>query len=306
MYQNIRQLIDAAWRRAGVRGDGDPIDNGDAAYGLGLLNSILDTLSTDMAFKAGTIKRTVTAKADGSIVIANDPARVISLVASTAPNAVITVSGIHGLTLGASIVLAGTSLIDGTYTVSSINSASQFTVTGVAVSGTARGGAWKLASESNDYLIDLAITPPGQLVAVNDGALSLCQYPEDVYYEALASGTFTQGWFYEPAFDPYPILRVSGAGAVDIVMNQPGFTDVTLNTVISSWPKGMAEVVLWDLTSLLATGYPNVIQMAIERRDAAKGLFKRQRRKLMSEVSDGSAPGRGARTYDFYSDSYRG
>jgi hypothetical protein len=312
-YSNIRSIVDSAWRRAGVRGDGDTPDDNDSKLGLQLVNEALDMLSLDSAFAPGKIKRTAKAKADGTIVIGNDPKRLITVFNSTFNGVDVTstatTAGAHGLKVNDNIILqnVGTLIIAPTPAlIVSIPSINQFICKSQSNLGAARNGVWKLASESDNCLIDLVIEPPGQITQCNETGENevLIEYTEDIYYSALATGCFIDGWYYNTSFDPYPVLYTD-SGTIDIIFPQPGFRNVTLDTPVTAWQTGMDMIVLYRVASKIAIGYPDAIMACNQSADTAMELYKRTRKKNRAVVSDYSAPGYGGRGYDFYSDTNR-
>jgi hypothetical protein len=316
-YSNIRSLIDAAWRRAGVRGDGDTLDTGDSKLGLQLVNEELDVLSMDAAFAPGRVSRTGKAKPDGTIVIGNEPKRIITLATSIYGGPTnqtnIYTAGPHGIKMGDNLVIQNMgNLVVGTTataTVNAILSSNNFTCLIPAAEtnlGTARSGTWRLATESDRCLIDLVSEPPGQVsqCVATGGVGVLNEYTQDVYESAKSAGCFTNGWYYDTSFDPYPLLHTD-QGSVDIFYPQPGFRNVTLDTSIAAWPAGMDVVLLYKVAAKLAAGYPDAIAACLAAADGAMVLYKRTRKKNRATLSDGSAPGLSSRRYDFYTDSIR-
>lgn len=300
-----RQLIESAYRISGAKGVGETPTAIETADALELLNGILDNFGMEQAFKPGIITREVTSKTDGTIVVGNDGARIITSITADANSHVanIATAQAHGLQVNTPINLKGTGFLDGLFSVTGITSLNSFTVYTV-VSGTSYNGTWKRNSESDAYLIDLAIDPPDQLLNVVDGTTQLTEYPAEEFY---MNNGIDNGWYYETALDPYPTLHLDGPRTVTLGFYQPGYRNVGLNVDTDKWQMGMKEAIKWRLASDLAmtNGYPEMATQCLNRFSEVIAKYRRSHKKLMSIVSDSSAPGSRSGRYDISTDTFR-
>lgn len=303
MY-TVRQLIESTYRIAGVKGVGETPTDPETSDALDILNGILDNFGMESLFKPGIITRTVTSKNDGSIVIAADGGRIISGISAVSPTATITCQSKHGLTVGTSITIQGTNLVDGEYIVNGITSLTSFTIP-VTVSGTGYVGTFKKTTDSDAYLIDLAIEPPDQILTVVDGTTPLDEYPSDIFYSER--NYLSAGWFYEIALDPYPTLYLDGKRTVQISFYQSGFRNVNLNTDCDKWQLGMKEAIKWRLASDIAmtNGYLDMSRECMNRFSEVITKFRRSHKRSNSIVADRSAPGYRGGYYDISTDTIR-
>lgn len=299
MYRKIQDIVDAAYRRAGTLGDGQSPTSNDSTAALSYVNDILDGLSIDKTVSPGTISRVVT-PVQSKVVIANNPARTITYIDSNGSTHLATISTVaaHDLSLNDSVDLFGTSIIDGTYIVSSITSMTSFVVTGVNTSGVSRTGTFKLSSESRAYQIDLAIEPPTFVNSVVSAGIPLSAITDDEFYKF---GIGPNEYYYEITSDPYPVLHLD-AGEVTISFPQPGFVDVTLNTFITTWPRGLDQIVVAKLAAYLAAGYPDTVAACEAAYSSALATFRRAHRKSKPTLLDDSSPGFGRGWYDVDTD----
>jgi hypothetical protein len=304
MY-TARQLIESAYRISGVKGVGETPTSPETDDALELLNGILDNFGMEQAFKPGIITREVTSKSDGSIVISNDGSRIITQIVSVSPTATITTASAHKLNVGTSITIQNTGLIDGVYTINGITSLTSFTIP-VTVSGTVYQGTFKKTTESDAYLIDLAIEPPDTIINVVDGTTILDEYPSDLFYTNRNLGIYN-GWYYETALDPYQTLYVDGRRTVTISFYQTGFRNINLNTDVDKWQMGMKEAVKWRLASDLAmtNGYLDMSTQCMNRFSEVIAKFRRSHRKIQPYIADTSAPGYRGGYYDISNDTIR-
>lgn len=306
MY-TIRQLIEQCYRISGVKGIGETPTAIETSDALEALNGILDNFGMEQAFRPGIITRTVTAKPDGTIVIANDGSRIASSIVGNGTAATITTAYPHGLAVSTGIVIQGAGVFDGPSSVTAVTSLTSFTISSTSIA-TVYAGTFKKATESDAYLIDLAIEPPDQVIKVMDGTTPLTEYPSDLYYADRNLG-ICNGWYFETALDPYATLYLDGPRTVDIVFYQPGYRNVTLNTDTDKWQMGMKESLKWRLASDLAmnNGYLDMSSQCMNRFSEVIAKYRRSHRKVQPHIADTSAPGvcSGAR-YDISTDTYRG
>lgn len=300
----VRQLILSAYKLSGVCAIGQTPTFPEVDEALEMLNGILDNFNMENLFRPGIIRRNVTSKTDGSVVIAGDGSRLIVSGVGNGTTYTITTSQPHNLTFGESITIARNGAVDGTFVINGINSINSFTIPSTSVV-TTYSGSFKLSTQSDAYLIDLPIASPDSILNVIDGTTTLTEYPSDVYYNNLNDG-IDNGWYYETSLDPYPTLYLDGHRTVDIVFHQPGYKNVNLDVDCDKWVDGMKECVKWRLTSDLAmiNGYMDNSTQAMNRFSEVIGKFRSKNRKSYGLISDSSAPGYSCGYYDISTDSY--
>jgi hypothetical protein len=294
MY-TVRQLILESYRMSGIKGVGDTPTSTETSEALGFLNGTLDTFATQPTWAPGIITRSVQTKTDGTVVIAKDLSRVLTrVVASLVPsNLLVTTGDVNKVNIGDELNL----LIDNVLhnvTVSAINSVFSFTTDNPnALDGSYTTGTFKYQSEPNKYLIDLVIDPPGHLLAVSDanGASLPSLFAQDFYAN---TSLVPDGWYYETATDPYHTLYVKSSGqSVKIVLEEPGWRNVTLDTDVSKLPGNMLQIIKWRLAGDLAqvNGFSEMASTCLARYHEANASFRRSRHKSGYASGDMSAPG---------------
>lgn len=238
--------------------------------------------------------------------IANIPARQFSTIATGANpsyrSATLTTVAAHALVVGESVDLYATGIIDGTYQVKTVT-ATSFTVTGIPYmkqTTVYNKGTWKKTSEGFDYVIALPIEPPTRIEGATSGGIAL----SEVYADAFYSRPLENGeWYFEGATDPYAAVY-SPNGACTLTFRQPGFVNVTLNTSLVKWPRGLDQAVMYKLAGVLAAGYPETVATCEAAYNNAISSFKIAHRKTRGVVADDSSPGYNRRNYDFDNDTW--
>lgn len=303
MY-TVRQLIHSAYKIASVCAIGQTPTAPEVDEALEITNGILDNFGMENLFKPGIISRTVQSKLDGSLVIANDGSRIIVSGIGNGTNYTITTSAPHNLQFNTNIVIAGTGTIDGSYAVNGITSPTAFTIASSNVN-TIYSGVFKLATQSDAYLIDLPVLSPDSILNVVDGTTTLTEYPSDVFYNNRNDG-IENGWYYETALDPYPTLYLDGQRTVQISFYQSGYRNVNLDVDTDKWEMGMKEAVKWRLASDLAmiNGYIDISTQCLNRFSEVLGKYRTKHRKSFGLISDSSAPGYSGGYYDISTDSF--
>jgi hypothetical protein len=303
-----RQLIESAFRMGGVKGVGETPTAPEASDALEMLNGILDNFSMEENFAPGIITKNVMSKSDGTIVISNDPSRIILSVTSANPTATCITAGPHGLNVGDELFFQGTSIIDGTHVVTGITSLTSFTFA-TTVSGNAYAGTFKKSSEPDSYLIDLAIDPPDHIQSITDGTVLLDEYPSDIFYSDKDTCGLTQGWYLETALDPYVTLYLDSQRTVNISYLQTGLRNISLDTNVDLWPGegGMKECMKWRLASDLAmtNGYLDMAQQSMNRFSEVIAKYRNKHHRSQSLTLDWSAPGMANGRYNISVDEFR-
>lgn len=305
MY-TIRQLIEQCYRISGVKGIGETPTSVETEDARDMLNGILDNFGMEQAFRPGIITRSVTSKSDGTVVIANDGTRVITSIVGNGSTATISTSAPHGLAVSTSLVFKNSGVYDGTHSVVAVTSITSFTISTTSNS-TVYSGTFKKSSESDSYLIDLAVEPPDQILKVIDGSTPLTEYPADNYYDEKNTG-ICNGWYFETSLDPYTTLHLDGQRTVEVVFYQPGYRNVSLNTDTDKWQMGMKEAIKWRLASdlAMANGYLDMSTQCLNRFSEVIAKFRRSHRKIQPYIADTSAPGVSNGHYDIFTDTFRG
>lgn len=302
----VRQLIHSAYKISSVCAIGQTPTYPEVEEALEMLNGILDNFGMENLFKPGIVRKTVTSKSDGSVVIANDGSRVIVSGTGTGTAYTITTTEPHKLNIGDSITIANNGVVDGTFVINGISSINSFTIPSTSIT-TTYSGVFKLSTQSDAYLIDLAIQSPDALLNVVDGTTSLTEYPSDVYYNNRNIG-IENGWYYETSLDPYPTLYLDGQRTVDITFYQPGYRNVNLDVDCDKWEMGMKEALKWRLASDIAmiNGYSDISTQCLNRFSEVLGKYRSKHRKSYGLIADSSAPGYDGGYYDISTDSFIG
>lgn len=303
MY-TVRQLIHSAYKISSVCGIGQTPTFPETDEALEILNGILDNFGMENLFKPGIITKTITSKTDGTVIIANDGSRLIISGIGNGTSYTINTSEPHNLTIGDNIVIARNGMVDGNFTVNGILSMTSFTIPSTNVN-TTYSGSFKLATQSDAYLIDLPILSPNSILNVVDGTTTLTEYTSDVYYNNR-NESMENCWYYETALDPYPTLYLDGQRTVQITFYQSGYRNVNLDVDTDKWELGMKEAIKWRLASDLAmiNGYADISTQCLNRFSEVLAKYRTKHRKSFGLISDSSAPGYSGGYYDISTDSF--
>jgi hypothetical protein len=293
--KTVRQLIIEAFRISGMKGVGDTPSSAEVNDARDMLNGVLDTFSLQHGWSPGPISRTVTAKQDGSVVIANDLKRVITravAIAGGTPSITITTGDNHKLSIGNDLDVKINGIIYPVQ-VTAITSIFTFVTTNpTSLVSTYTSGVFKLTSEPDSYLIDLVYDSPVD-VDYAFTSFNLPKMAQDEFYNGER-----YGFYYDHASDPYPTLWLPSSGTFSITFAQQGYANVTLDTDISGYPRGMEQVLKWRLAADLAQsyGYMEMAGTCLARYEEASSTFKRANHKSQNAYGDSSAP-TGSRGY---------
>lgn len=302
MSNTVRDLIRDSFIRSTLRGLGDTPDDLETKDALAMLNEILDVLSQKEEFSTGNASLVFDMPPGRRFVTMSDnPHRVFTAIAEN--DGVRCICGdSHDLVSGTEIDVKIGNLSFRT-SVSSVTSYVEFRIPTNADFTGSGTGTFKLASEQEEYSIDIVTAPPVnmyQVLGSGIGQIEECQ--EQNFYSAEHVGRW---WFYDKGNTPYPRLWVVGADRVMAVFPKPTFRNVTLDTDLSSMDSAARSAVKYRLAAEIAAsaGFTAVEQSLLARYRNAYGTFVRSRHQSASPIPDYSAPGYGnSLYYDIFTD----
>jgi len=299
MY-TVRQLIIDAFKRSSVRGLGDTPDNEETDDALGMLNDILGILSRKQEFSEGYVTYIVNKPIDRDYITFSDShKRTFSAVADN-DGIVLNFDEPHMLEQGMSIDLRIGGL-DFSTTVSSTDTLSVVVPPNNSLNGCYKG-SYKMSSEGPEYLIDVIATPPVNMAhVIASGKGELEEVQQQFFY---GSNNGDGGWFYEKTRNPYPKLYVKGAERVKVVFPKTVFTNVNLDTDLSSMDDAARAAIKYRLAAEIAgsNGFDEKMKTLLALYKNAYGTFARSVVQSSSPVPDTSAPGYVGGRYNIYTD----
>ena len=302
MPNTARDIIRDAFIRSTLRGLGDTPDDLETNDALRMLNEILDTLAQKEEFSTGNASVIFDMPPGRRFVtLSDDPRRVFTAVADGGPVRCLCGDS-HGLSQNDVIdVRIGPARYQ-TY-VSEVVSHVEFKIPYTSALSGSYTGTFKMASEPEDYAIDIVTAPPVnmfQVVGSGVGQLQECQ--QQNFYSAEHVGRW---WWYDKGNTPYPRLWVSGCDRVMAVFPKPTFNNVTLDTDFTPMDSSARSAIKYRLAAEIAAsaGYTAVEQSLLARYRHSYATFVRSRSQSASPVPDYSAPGyNNSLFYDIFTD----
>lgn len=300
MSDTVRTLIRSAYMRSGILGLGATPDDHETKFALDLLNDILGVLSRQEGFSPGKVEKVLDVPAKGYVTFSDNPHRVFMATADE--------NGIRCMCRGSHDLVVGDEIdarvggIDMRVAVSSVESFREFTIPANGYLSGRFIGSFKLASQEDEYVIDIVGQPPENIYkVVGSGSGEIPKCDEQFFYAGVVTGDY---WFYRKGNMPYPRLYVEGSSRVKIVYSMPSLCKVGLDTDLTWLDEAQDSALIYRLAADIAgaRGFEAREKSLMARYRNAYATYMRSREEDAEALPDTSMAGYGACDYNIFTD----